>query len=70
MEELKPAFIKGAVEIGGATEAIAEEFWNQLLEFANYCFNKSHAVVMRSSLIDCISKGTLPRCLHGGLNDF
>ena len=43
MEELKPKFIKGAVEIGGATEAIAEEFWNQLLEFANYCFNKSHA---------------------------
>ena len=43
MEELKPKFIKGAVEIGGATEEIAEEFWKQLLEFANYCFNKSHA---------------------------
>lgn len=43
MEELKPKFIKGAVEVGGATEAIAEEFWTQLLDFANYCFNKSHA---------------------------
>jgi len=43
MEELKPKFIKGAVEIGGATEEIAETFWKQLLEFANYCFNKSHA---------------------------
>ncbi|MBR1801942.1 DNA polymerase III subunit alpha [Candidatus Saccharibacteria bacterium] len=43
MEELKPKFIKGAVEVGGATEEIAETFWNQLLEFANYCFNKSHA---------------------------
>lgn len=43
MEELKPKFIKGAVEVGGATEEIAEEFWKQLLEFANYCFNKSHA---------------------------
>ena len=43
MNELKPKFIKGAVEIGGATEEIAETFWNQLLEFANYCFNKSHA---------------------------
>ena len=43
MEELKPKFIKGAMEIGGATEKIAEEFWKQLLEFANYCFNKSHA---------------------------
>ena len=43
MEELKPKFIRGAVEIGGATEEIAETFWKQLLEFANYCFNKSHA---------------------------
>ena len=43
MEELKPKFIKGAVEVGGATEEIAETFWKQLLEFANYCFNKSHA---------------------------
>ena len=43
MEELKPKFIKGAVEIGGATEEIAETFWTQLLDFANYCFNKSHA---------------------------
>lgn len=43
MEEVKPQFIKGAIEIGGATEEIAETFWGQLLEFANYCFNKSHA---------------------------
>ena len=43
MEEVKPQFIKGAVEVGGATEEIAETFWSQLLEFANYCFNKSHA---------------------------
>ena len=43
MNELNPKFIKGAVEVGGATEEIAETFWQQLLEFANYCFNKSHA---------------------------
>ncbi|MCQ2570917.1 MAG: DNA polymerase III subunit alpha [Candidatus Saccharibacteria bacterium] len=43
MNKVKPEFIKGAVEIGGATEEIAETFWSQLLEFANYCFNKSHA---------------------------
>ena len=43
MNKVKPEFIKGAVEIGGATEEIAEEFWRQLLDFANYCFNKSHA---------------------------
>ena len=43
MKKVKPEFIKGAVEIGGATEEIAETFWTQLLDFANYCFNKSHA---------------------------
>ena len=43
MEEVKPQFIEGAVKVGGATREIAETFWNQLLEFANYCFNKSHA---------------------------
>lgn len=43
MKKVKPEFIKGAVEIGGATEEIAEKFWSQLLDFANYCFNKSHA---------------------------
>ncbi len=43
MKKVKPEFIKGAVEVGGATEEIAEQFWAQLLDFANYCFNKSHA---------------------------
>lgn len=43
MNKVKPEFIKGAVEVGGATEEIAETFWTQLLDFANYCFNKSHA---------------------------
>lgn len=43
MEQVKPQFIEGAVKVGGATEEIAEKFWAQLLDFANYCFNKSHA---------------------------
>ncbi len=43
MKKVKPEFIQGAVKVGGATEEIAEKFWDQLLEFANYCFNKSHA---------------------------
>lgn len=43
MKKVKPEFIKGAIEVGGATEEIAETFWTQLLDFANYCFNKSHA---------------------------
>ena len=43
MKKVKPDFIKGAIKVGGATEEIAEKFWSQLLDFANYCFNKSHA---------------------------
>ncbi len=43
MNKVKPQFIEGAVKVGGATEEIAEKFWLQLLDFANYCFNKSHA---------------------------
>lgn len=43
MEEVKPQFIEGAIKVGGATREIAEKFWDQLLDFANYCFNKSHA---------------------------
>ncbi|MBQ3352282.1 DNA polymerase III subunit alpha [Candidatus Saccharibacteria bacterium] len=43
MEKVKPEFIEGAIKVGGATREIAEKFWDQLLDFANYCFNKSHA---------------------------
>ena len=43
MKKVKPQFIEGAIKVGGATEEIAEEFWRELLDFANYCFNKSHA---------------------------
>ena len=43
MKKVKPEFVEGAVKVGGATKDIAETFWTQLEEFANYCFNKSHA---------------------------
>lgn len=43
MRKVKVDFVEGAVKHGGATEEIAEQFWAQLEEFANYCFNKSHA---------------------------
>ncbi len=43
MKKVKPEFVEGAVKIGGATREMAETFWTQLEEFANYCFNKSHA---------------------------
>ncbi|QJU09396.1 DNA polymerase III subunit alpha [Candidatus Saccharibacteria bacterium oral taxon 488] len=43
MKKVKPEFVEGAVKVGGATKDIAEQFWDALEEFANYCFNKSHA---------------------------
>jgi DNA polymerase-3 subunit alpha len=43
MMKVKPEFIEGAVKVGGATKELAEKFWTDLEEFANYCFNKSHA---------------------------
>lgn len=43
MRKVKADFVTGAIEHGGATKEQAETFWAQLEEFANYCFNKSHA---------------------------
>ncbi len=43
LRKVKEDFIKGAVEHSNAEPALAEKFWAQLEEFANYCFNKSHA---------------------------
>lgn len=38
----KAKFIEGLIK-SGADEADAEDFWNQLLDFSRYAFNKSHA---------------------------
>lgn len=43
MRKVKVDFVEGAIKVGGATQEQAETFWAQLEEFANYCFNKSHA---------------------------
>lgn len=43
MKEVKPQFVEGAMKVGGASEDVATKFWDQLEEFANYSFNKSHA---------------------------
>lgn len=43
MRKVKVDFVDGAIKHGGADKATAEKFWDQLEEFANYCFNKSHA---------------------------
>lgn len=43
MRKVKVDFVEGAIKHGGAKKEVAETFWGQLEEFANYCFNKSHA---------------------------
>ena len=43
MKDQKTKFIKGAIE-HGITKKIAEEIFNAIDKFANYGFNKSHAV--------------------------
>jgi DNA polymerase-3 subunit alpha len=43
MRKVRTDFIEGSIEHSGADPALAEKFWIQLEEFANYCFNKSHA---------------------------
>ncbi len=43
MRKVKVDFVEGAIKTSGARKETAELFWDQLEEFANYCFNKSHA---------------------------
>lgn len=43
MRKVKVDFVEGAMKVSGAKKETAEKFWDQLEEFANYCFNKSHA---------------------------
>ena len=43
MRKVKPEFIEGAIKHSDANRKDMETFWAQLEEFANYCFNKSHA---------------------------
>ncbi len=43
MRKVKVDFVEGAIKTSNAKREVAELFWDQLEEFANYCFNKSHA---------------------------
>lgn len=43
MRKVKIDFVEGAKNHSSADPKLAELFWTQLEEFANYCFNKSHA---------------------------
>ena len=42
MEEERPVFIKGAIE-RGASQQLAEEVFDDMIDFAKYAFNKSHS---------------------------
>jgi DNA polymerase-3 subunit alpha len=43
MQKQKETFIDGATK-NGVTQRIAEELFGQMLQFAEYCFNKSHSM--------------------------
>ncbi len=43
MRKMRERMIEGAKEVSGIKESTMEKFWQQLEEFAAYCFNKSHA---------------------------
>ena len=43
MKKMKTEFIEGAISHSNADRGKIEKFWDHLEEFANYCFNKSHA---------------------------
>lgn len=42
MMKMETRFIEGAVE-NGIDRALIQSFWNKLIGFADYCFNKSHS---------------------------
>lgn len=43
MAKLKNDFIEGAIKTVGADRKLMEKFWDQLEDFAAYCFNKAHS---------------------------
>lgn len=43
MRQMKAKMISGGQETSGISPAVMEKFWQQLEDFAAYCFNKSHA---------------------------
>lgn len=43
MIKMKKQFIEGGENIGGVPRAVMEKFWDDLMGFADYAFNKSHS---------------------------
>lgn len=44
LSEYKKGFINGCTSIGNLSESFAIDLWDNLLGFADYCFNKAHSV--------------------------
>ena len=42
MAKMEKRFVEGAIE-NGIDRKLIQDFWNKLIGFADYCFNKSHA---------------------------
>ena len=43
MRKMRQRMIEGAKEVSGIDQVTMEKFWQQLEDFAAYCFNKSHS---------------------------
>ncbi len=43
MEKMKVQFIEGGEQFGGVSRQVMEKFWDDLMGFADYAFNKSHS---------------------------
>lgn len=48
MKKIKSDFIEGGIKHSGADRKMMEKFWDELEEFANYCFNKAHSACYAS----------------------
>lgn len=42
MQKHRAAFVEGSIK-NGVKSKVAEELWEQMVQFAEYCFNKSHS---------------------------
>ncbi len=43
MRKMQKKFIEGGVEVSNVPRAVMEKFWDDLMGFADYAFNKSHS---------------------------
>ena len=43
LDSYKNQFVRGCVDNASLTEAYSEELWEELVGFADYCFNKAHS---------------------------